>query len=232
MLLESGSRPVARDRLQPLSTHRIQPVPRARARARLRCNNSRGTARLPHQTTRRGHVMGTKGTFWAHLCPSADTLPLVAIGENAGRPACLADGSTVDRGAPKGIRNLTCQFQTVHLGLDEHRIIAAHGPFPAASGISASRAISPGFGPCQVVFGTQGTRMARGRVRADIRGSPHLGRSRVHYLQDVGPTGGIRPWAIAARWTTRRCGRRTPIWLLPFEAEVSTRTGQPQLQAD
>jgi len=70
-----------------------------------------------------------------------------------------------------------------------------------------------------------------GRVRADIRGSPHLGRSRVHYLQDVGPTGGIRPWAIAARWTTRRCGRRTPIWLLPFEAEVSTRTGQPHYLA-
>ena len=35
---------------------------------------------------------------------SADTVPLVAIGANAGRPACFTDGPTDDRGAPKGIR--------------------------------------------------------------------------------------------------------------------------------
>ena len=51
-------------------------------------------------------------------------LPFVNIGISAGRPACFADGSTVDRGAPKGIRNLTCEFQEGSTNPGAYRIVA------------------------------------------------------------------------------------------------------------
>ena len=92
--------------------HRLCPAPdvpdpsrpRARTRARLRCNNSFRAAHASSCAVRRRHVSHLEGTFWAHLCPPRHSRPLVAVGKNAGRPACFADGPTVDRGAPKGIR--------------------------------------------------------------------------------------------------------------------------------
>lgn len=121
-------------------------------------SESRGTARLPHQTTRRRHVSGTKGTFWAHLCLAASTLPLVADGENAGRPACFADGPTDHPGAPKGVRNLTCGFQEGSACFAECCIVAGHEAYAVSVGFTAAQ---PDSGCLQGVSCVQGTRMAR-----------------------------------------------------------------------
>jgi len=115
----------------------------ARARARLRCINPVQTARTSPQTFRHGHVSGLEGTFRAHPCPLGHPRPFVVRGEDAGRPACFADGSTVDRGAPKGIRNLTCGFQARSASLAQCRIVAGHAPC----------AVSPSFTPSQQVAG-------------------------------------------------------------------------------
>src|SRR5450759_4539625 len=130
----------------------------SRAHTRLRCNNSHGTTRLPHQTTRRRHVSGTKGTFWAHLWRTEHSLPLVASGEYAGRPACFADGPTDHPGAPKGIRNLTCGFQEGSACFAECRIVAGHEACAVSVGFTAAQ---PDSGCLQGVSCVQGTRMAR-----------------------------------------------------------------------
>jgi hypothetical protein len=117
----------------------------SRARARLRCNNSHGTTRLPHQTTRRRHVSGTKGTFWAHLWRTEHSLPLVASGEYAGRPACFADGPTDHPGAPKGIRNLTWGFRVGSEDVAEYLIVAGQGRCPVSGRPVRSRRVACRF---------------------------------------------------------------------------------------
>jgi len=120
-------------------------LPRARARARLRCNSSFSTAHASPCAVRRRHVSHLKGTFWAHPCPLTRSPPFVALGKDAGRPACFADGSTDDRGAPKGIRNLTCGFRKGSTGPSKCRIVAGQVPFPVSHRSVRSPPASGGF---------------------------------------------------------------------------------------
>jgi len=135
----------------------------ARARARLCCINSVQTARTSPQTFRRGHVSGLEGTFRAHPCPLKHSRPFVAMREDAGRPACVADGSTVDRGAPKGIRNLTCGFQRGSGGPAGCRIVAGHSACATSVGSIA-------FQPDSGCFAASSVRKARG-WHADASGA-------------------------------------------------------------
>jgi len=79
------------------------------------------------------------------MCPSERSLPFVRIGKDAGRPACFADGSTVDRGAPKGIRNLTCGSQGGSTRPYMCRIVAGQIPFPESHRSVQSPPASGGF---------------------------------------------------------------------------------------
>ena len=72
---------------------------------------------------------------------------LVAIPENAGRPACFRGGSSHISGAPKGIRNLTCQFQAVPARLAECRIVAGHALSLLPASLGSSQPTSSGFTP-------------------------------------------------------------------------------------
>src|SRR5450759_5269626 len=62
--------------------------------------------------------------------------------ENAGRPACFADGSTVNPGAPKGIRNLTWGFQPEPAHLAESRKVAGRAACAVPVDSSASRPVT------------------------------------------------------------------------------------------
>ena len=92
----------------------------------------------PAGTARRQGVSAVQGTRMAHMCHRWQTAPLVVLGENAGRPACFADGSTVDRGAPKGIRNLPCGCQRGSVGRIECRIVAGQRAYAVPASFIAS----------------------------------------------------------------------------------------------
>jgi hypothetical protein len=125
------------------------------------------------------HILDTKGTFWAHLCPRTKTLPLVDMREDAGRPACFADGSTVRRGAPKGIRNLTCGFQQGTVRLTEYRIVAgqaACGSQPALPRLSPIQAASRRFLRARHANGTRPGSRADVEPRASQPAASHASR--------------------------------------------------------
>ena len=116
-----------------------------------------GTADTSLCAFRRGHVSPLEGTSWAHPCPVRHSQPSVAMGKDAGRPACFADGSADDRGAPKGIRNLTSGFRRGSSRPAECRIVAGHETCPE---YSLPRRVSARFSLFQGASSAQGTRMA------------------------------------------------------------------------
>jgi len=83
----------------------------------------------------------------AHVCHRGSSSPLVATHVHAGRPACFADGPTVDRGAPKGIRNLTCGIRKSANGLTEYHIVAGHAACAVPVSSVASQPNSSSFRP-------------------------------------------------------------------------------------